>query len=254
LPHGTETILVVEDEPMVRALMVDMLRRTGYTVLEALQADEALKLVDEHGGPIHLLLTDVVMPRMSGPALAKEVLRRRPETAVLFISGYTDDAVIRHGVMEQEVELLQKPFGMRDLAERVRRLLDRQQANEGRGVILLIDDEPGYRETLAEVLRAQGYLVLTASDGSEGLALMRQEPRPGLVLFDLVMRGMNGWVFRQEQRKDPRLRDIPAVVISGQADPDAAAGFLEVAASFRKPVDVPGLLRVVRQYLPSRQE
>ncbi len=249
LPQGEETILVVEDEPMVRALVVTMLRRCGYTVLEALLPDEALRLVDEYGGPIHMLVSDVVMPRMSGPALADAVLSRRPGIAVLFISGYTDDAVIRHGVLTQEVELLQKPFAARDLAERVRRLLDQKKSKERRGTILVVDDLADQRETLAEILSEEGYEVLTAGSGVEALAMLQQPPLPGLILFDLMMPGMNGWVFRQEQRKDPRLRDIPAVALSGQVDPSAAGEFLEVAATLRKPVDIEELLKIVRQHV-----
>jgi len=250
LPSGTETLLVVEDEPMVRAFMVDMLRRSGYIVLEALQGDDALRIVDEYEEMIHLLLTDVVMPRMSGPALAEAVLARRPETAVLFVSGYTDDAVLRHGVLTQEVELLQKPFGMRDLAERVRRLLDQRQARAGRGTILVVDDVAAERESLAEVLRKEGYVVLTAGGGSEALALLQQEPKPGLIFFELMMPGMNGWVFRHEQRKDPGLRDIPAVALSGRVDPGAAGEYLEVAATLQKPVDIAKLLEIAGRYLP----
>ncbi|MGV3720382.1 MAG: PAS domain S-box protein, partial [Actinomycetota bacterium] len=248
LPTGNETILVVEDEAMVRALVVEVLRSTGYAVLEATQGDEALQLVDQHQGPIHLLLTDVVMPRMSGPKLAESVLRRRPRAAVLFMSGYSDDALVRSGEQAADVELLPKPFGPRMLAERVRRVLDKQRSKDARGVILVVDDAAEERELLAEVLRQQGYVALTAADGREALVLLQDSPTPDLIVFDLVMPGMNGWVFRQELLKNPALRDIPAVAISGQVAPGGSE-YLSVAGTLCKPFQASELIQLVQRCL-----
>jgi PAS domain S-box-containing protein len=122
---GTETVLLVEDEPGVRQLGRDGLRARGYTVLEAGTGEEALALAERHAGRIDLLLTDVVMPRLSGARLAERLAPQRPEMKVLFVSGYTDTALLRHGVQHGEVDCLLKPFTPEDLARKVREVLDR---------------------------------------------------------------------------------------------------------------------------------
>src|SRR5439155_17217999 len=124
LPQGTETVLLVEDEPEVRWLIRDMLQRLGYTVMEARHGIEALVLSTQHPEPIHLLVTDVVMPQMSGREIAEQLRSEHPETKVLFMSGYTDDAVVRHGVQTAEMAFLQKPFTSESLARKVREVLD----------------------------------------------------------------------------------------------------------------------------------
>ncbi|MGH7418125.1 MAG: ATP-binding protein, partial [Candidatus Rokuibacteriota bacterium] len=120
---GTETILVAEDEQMVRVLMRKVLEQAGYTVLLASGGAEALQLAERHAGPIHLLVTDVVMPGMNGRELARRLVERRPETNVLYISGYADDAVERHGVLDPGTAFMQKPFSPSALARRVRDVL-----------------------------------------------------------------------------------------------------------------------------------
>jgi signal transduction histidine kinase len=121
---GTETILLVEDEDEVRELVGRMLQRSGYTVLVAADPRAALELSGRHTGPIHLLLTDVVMPEMSGRELRDRLSALRPEAKVVYMSGYTDEALGRHGVLEPDVVLLQKPFRFAELADRIREVLD----------------------------------------------------------------------------------------------------------------------------------
>ncbi len=123
-PHGSETVLLVEDEPEVRGLARDILHQQGYTVLEAADGDEALRIGREHGGPIHLLVTDVVMPQMGGRELADHLKAGRRETKVLYVSGYTDDAILHQGVSETGTAFLPKPFTASDLAHKVREVLD----------------------------------------------------------------------------------------------------------------------------------
>jgi len=125
---GTETILLVEDEEGVRELARDILRASGYTVIEARNGAEALLLCERHQGPLDLLLTDVVMPRMSGRELAERLAPLRPDLSVLYMSGYTDDAVIRHGVLGAGTAFLQKPFTPATLIGRVRDTLDQTPA------------------------------------------------------------------------------------------------------------------------------
>lgn len=126
--EGTETVLVAEDEPGVRSLVRDSLRLKGYTVLEAGNGTEALALAERHSGPIHLLLTDVIMPQMNGRELSERLKARRPGLKVLFMSGYTDDAVLRHGVVTEDLQFIQKPFTPSALAGKTRNVLDAHDA------------------------------------------------------------------------------------------------------------------------------
>jgi PAS domain S-box-containing protein len=122
--RGSETILVVEDEPQVRALTARILASRGFNVLSAPTGRDAIATARAHVGPIHLLLTDVVMPGMGGSELAERIMEERPGTRVLFTSGYADDAVVRHGVFRRDTPFLSKPFTPAELADRVRRVLD----------------------------------------------------------------------------------------------------------------------------------
>ena len=121
---GTETVLVAEDDAMLRPLVTGLLQRHGYRVLVAQNADEALAIAREHVSAVHLLVTDVVMPGASGRELARRLADLRPETRVLYMSGYTDDAMSRHGVLEPGLSFLQKPFTPAALARKVREVLD----------------------------------------------------------------------------------------------------------------------------------
>jgi len=123
-PRGHETILLVEDEPDLRDLALEILAMHGYVVLVAAEADEALRLADGHAGRLDLLLTDVMMPGMSGRELAVELAARRPGLRVLYMSGYTADAMAGHGVLEPEIMFLQKPYSPAALAHKVREVLD----------------------------------------------------------------------------------------------------------------------------------
>jgi CheY-like chemotaxis protein len=124
LLRGKETILLVEDEDGVRRLMRRSLQQAGYTVLEAEHGGDAVRLAETHTGPIHLLITDVVMPMMGGRLLAERVTALRPDIKALFVSGYTDDAVVRHGVLEAQMAFLQKPFAAAALTKKARAILD----------------------------------------------------------------------------------------------------------------------------------
>jgi CheY-like chemotaxis protein len=130
VPRGSETILIVEDETAVCMLVARVLSEAGYSVLTAETAAQALQLVDSREGPVHLLLTDVVLPRgLQGPELARELTARKPGLAVLFMSGYPRDAIVNAGRLDEGVRLVEKPFGPGTITRAVREALD-----EARGV------------------------------------------------------------------------------------------------------------------------
>jgi PAS domain S-box-containing protein len=123
-PHGSETILVVEDEEDVRSLLVQVLEMQGYTVLETSCGEDALEVSKNRKEPIHMILTDVVMTGMSGRQLADQLLPLQPKTKVLYMSGYTDNEIFHHGVLEEGTNYIQKPFTIDGLARQVREVLD----------------------------------------------------------------------------------------------------------------------------------
>jgi len=124
MPRGDETVLLVEDEPEVRDLAREILEGSGYTVLQACDAQDAMLMAERHSGPIHLLLTDVIMPKQSGRALVERLRPLRPEMQVLYMSGYTNEAIVRHGVLDPDTLFIQKPFTPLGLGQKVRAALD----------------------------------------------------------------------------------------------------------------------------------
>ena len=127
-PKVMETVLVVEDEDGIRALMRKILQKQGYQVLEASRGDEAIQVADRYGAPIHLLLTDVVMPKMSGRELAERMAAARPHIKVLFVSGYTDEDMLQDGPLPSGAAFLQKPFSLAALLEKTRSVLNGSSA------------------------------------------------------------------------------------------------------------------------------
>jgi CheY-like chemotaxis protein len=124
-PMGSETILVVEDEEPVRKLAVRLLKKQGYRVLEAPDGGQAFLLCEKHHEPIHLILSDVVMPGINGRELVERLQRIHPEAKSLYMSGYTDNVIVHHGILMNGVEFIQKPFTLESLARKVREVLDR---------------------------------------------------------------------------------------------------------------------------------
>ncbi|HXG66040.1 MAG TPA: PAS domain S-box protein [Blastocatellia bacterium] len=127
LRRGRETILLVEDDALVRGVALAALRLSGYTVLEATRADEALQIAEQYQEPIHLILTDMVMPQMNGRALVERVVKFRPAIKVLYMSGYTENAIVRRGVLEEGINFIEKPFTPESLTRKVRDVLDAAQ-------------------------------------------------------------------------------------------------------------------------------
>jgi CheY-like chemotaxis protein len=124
IPQGSETILLAEDEGPVRKVLVRTLEKYGYRVLEAHNGIEAVQKAWAYKDPIHLLLTDTVMPKMNGKELADELKKTRPKTKVLFVSGYPREVLSQQGILNSDIHLIQKPFELEDLAREIRKILD----------------------------------------------------------------------------------------------------------------------------------
>ena len=243
--RGSETVLVVEDQDPVRSLTVTILKEHGYRVLDAAQGSDALLVVERYAGPIHLLLTDVVMPHMSGKELADRLKPLRPEMKVLYMSGYTADVIGRRERVESDAPYLAKPFAPEALAAKVREVLGLPRLTAS---ILVADDEASVRDFFRQVLAGAGHEVVVARDGAEALKKFR-ERRFDLVLTDLVMPEKEGIEIIGILRKERP--DVKVVAISGAF----GGAFLQVAqllganATLLKPVSADRLLAAVQRAL-----
>jgi two-component system, cell cycle sensor histidine kinase and response regulator CckA len=242
---GSETLLVVEDQESVRKLTVTALKRFGYRVLEAPGGAEALLLAQQYADPIHLMVTDVVMPRMTGRELAERMKELRPDMRVLYMSGYPQDIIADRGNLEPGLLYIAKPFAPNTLAARVREALEQAPLSIA---VLVVDDEAGVRGYFQRVLTDAGFQVLVADNGEEALRMAR-ESAFDVVLTDLVMPVREGIetirILRQEH---PGLRII---AVSGAFD----GAFLKLAkglgahTTLKKPVSPSELISAVRGVL-----
>jgi CheY-like chemotaxis protein len=132
-PRGSETLLLVEDEAAVRQSTCAFLTLSGYTVLEAGNGEDALRVARGYPGPIHLMVTDVVMPHLGGPQLAEQLAAERPHMKVLFVSGYAESTILRRGVIDVRTRFLQKPFGLKTLAGKIREILETRTSGAAAG-------------------------------------------------------------------------------------------------------------------------
>ncbi len=123
--NGSETVLIVEDDGSLRNLTRKILERYGYSILKAENGEDALRISEEQDGSIDLMITDVVMPKMSGREVAERLQSLRPEIKVIYMSGYTDNAIVHHGVLASGLNFIEKPFTPEDLARKVREVLDK---------------------------------------------------------------------------------------------------------------------------------
>ncbi|MBI1789360.1 MAG: response regulator [Acidobacteria bacterium] len=237
-PRGSETILLVEDDATVRSLLAGVLEQLGYTVLVAEGGLDALLLSEEYAAPIHLLLTDMVMPGSSGDELAATLARVRAPMRVICMSGYTDGAFpLRPGAA-----FLPKPFTPDTLARKLRDVLD---ARPSGSTILVVDDDPDARKVIRLALEEAGHRVVEAADGRQALRALGSE-RIDLLITDLVMPEQEGLaVITQLRQEQPGLKII---AVSG-----AMGLYLDMAqklgahAAMSKPVKLDELLDTVQR-------
>jgi hypothetical protein len=243
--RGSETVLVVEDQEAVRRLTVQMLKSYDYRTLEATQGDEALLLAERYSGSIDLLLTDVLMPMMTGKELAERLRPLRPHMRVLFMSAYPTDHISRRGLLDPGVLYIAKPFTPDALAAKVREAL---RGARSAASVLVVDDDDSIRNLFQIVLTGGGYEVVAARNGREALVLLR-ERRFNVLVTDLVMPEGEGIETIRTLRKEQP--DLKIVAVSG-----AFGGmYLKVAkalganATLMKPVPPDVLLATVQSLL-----
>jgi PAS domain S-box-containing protein len=246
---GTETILLVEDEDSVRELTAIILRHVGYTVLEARNGLEAIERAKHYADSIHVLLTDMVMPNMSGPTAAAEIGRSRPTLRVLFMSGYPEPAQVAN--VRSDIELIHKPFAPNDLLRRVRAALDypTEVYTEAGGTVLVVEDDEALLSLLAAALKHAGLRVFTATNALNAHRILAQE-KCDLVVTDVVMPYKDGIDFAVELLRGKAPPKI--VLISGV--PDAltyveGSDIFEGVVTIAKPFKVDILIARVNQLL-----
>jgi signal transduction histidine kinase len=261
---GTETVLVVEDDDEVRATVVELLSDLGYRVLKARDAQSALAIV-ESGAPLDLLFTDVVMPGpVRSPELARQTRIRLPDVAVLFTSGYTDNAIVHGGRLDQGIDLLSKPYTREALAKKIRHVL-RQQRQRSVGntsvkrvppspsanhqhrrlSVLFVEDDDLIRMVTTDMLEGLGHAVFEAGDAGQALHILKDTP-VDVLMTDIGLPGMSGDTLAAEAR---RLKPHLKVIFASGADevPRGACDADEEAIiMLRKPYDAESLDSVLQ--------
>jgi PAS domain S-box-containing protein len=207
----SEVILVVEDDDMVRASAVSMLRDLGYACIHASDGDEALELI-KSGVKFDLLFTDVIMPGVvKSRDLVKATQELRPGLPVLFTSGYTENAIVHHGRLDEGVQLLSKPYSRDDLARKIRGLL-----KDSRRVVLVVEDDPLVRMSAVDMIEALGFSPLQAEDGPSALKILDSGERVDVLFTDVGLPGMRGHELAALARK--RRADLKVVFASGYGE------------------------------------
>ena len=241
--RGTETILVVEDQEDIRKVAQVVLKSHGYKVVVAANGWEALLSSERHAGPIHLLLTDMMMPGMSGQELADRLRPLRPEMEVVFMSGYMENGKVQPAASHGKAGVLAKPFSPDALATKVREMLGSPRSA---GKVLVVDGEAGIRGFLRMVLVSVGYEVAEARDAEQALRLLDDED-VDLILVDLQIPGTQDWdKFRALQKRQPDLKVIALSAAFGDGF-QRSAEQLGAQATLAKPIRADQLLEAVRR-------
>ncbi len=238
VPHGRgETILVVEDEPAVREAACALLTELGYNCIQADGPDAALVIL-RGDQAIDLLFTDVIMPgSMKTPAFVKEAQRLRPGMLVMYTSGYTENAIVHHGRLDEGIALLSKPYSKEDLARKAAATL-----LAGRETVLLVEDDALVRASTVEMIAELGFAVIEAMDGAMALATLESGVRIDVVFTDIGLPGMRG---DELARRAKAMRpNVKIVLASGYTDTGAAEG-IDGAVSLDKPYDAAALAKAL---------
>lgn len=258
--RGTETVLVVDDEPTIRKLLIQTLEPLGYRVIEAASGADALKLSEQHQEKIHLLISDVIMPGMNGVQLAEALQQGRPELKVLFISGYTDDAFLSEDMIKGEKMLLQKPIIPSVLEKKVREILDTKEQESSRdepeqdfsGIrVLYADDDPSLRILVQRYLEPLSCKLDLCENGKDAVAAFQKEPYD-VILMDLQMPVMDGLKATRAIRMEEAaqgLPGVPIIALTGASTQDEIRVFREAGCTrcLPKPIHRAGLLAAVRE-------
>jgi DNA-binding NtrC family response regulator len=242
------TVLVVEDQREVRKLAVLALTAAGFSPLEAGNATEALTVISRRKGRIDLLLTDVVMPGMSGRDLAVQVAAQYPDIAVLFMSGYSEELVAPGESRDPGFRYLAKPFSPDQLTAAVRAALQARRPRRQR--ILIVDDTAAVRELFAAMLAGAGYEVAEAGDVRSAVELLAGGKFDLLITDLLLPDSTDVELIRAARRAQPRMKIIAVSGSFGAVVPDDA-GRLGVDAALGKPVSREELLGAVKNVLQS---
>ena len=238
-PHGRETVLVVDDRAAIRDLVRETLEPCGYKILEASDGQEGLEVFERQANQIDLVITDLIMPRLGGAELGRLVKQRRPETKILYVTGYSGESPI----VEASGRLLQKPFTPEALAKKVRETLSRPGSSRS---ILIVDDDPEVLNLLRFVLEAEGYDIRSARNGREAMARLKEAP-VGIILTDLAMPEQDGIETILAVRKEyPNLRVIAMSGTFATSVLDAAR-HLGAEAVLAKPIEVDEMLKTLQE-------
>jgi signal transduction histidine kinase/DNA-binding response OmpR family regulator/CHASE3 domain sensor protein len=263
---GNETVLVVEDDEGVRAAVTDMLTDLGYSVLRAENAEQAVALLKE-GHHVDVLFTDVVMPgRKTTRDLARTARELLPEVKVLFTSGYTQNAIVHNGRLDEGIELLSKPYRKDDLARKLRDMLGETKEKAATSTpgaapaqystpadsglepvhgpkVLIVEDSAVIRMTTVDMVMELGLSCAEAASGPEAVAILKDDPQIGILLTDLGLSGMSGAQLIGEARK--LKPEIMVVAASGYSEESIAGGALKDVAYLQKPFTLEQLRAVL---------
>jgi CheY-like chemotaxis protein len=237
---GTETILLLDDDPGVRGFAQDVLTAAGYVVLAASDGPEAIRLAAVHAEEIDLFLTDMMLQGMQGNVVAEKVRRLLPQARILYMSGYTENAP------PDEADFLDKPFKPAQLTAKVRQMLDTVVPDLPAKRVLVVDDESSIRSLLKQILEDAGFEVLVAANGREAQTQFQAGP-VDLVITDLMMPEMDGIQFIGAMRK--QWPDVKLVATTGETGHSLlrAAQLLGAHATLPKPLDAASILSCVRE-------
>jgi CheY-like chemotaxis protein len=253
MPHrsrqGQCVVLLVEDDADTYELYSEVLASAGFSVIGADNGTDAIHQALQHEPD--LVVMDYELRGMDGVA-ATELLKHDPRTReipVMMLTGHVARRQIDRARAAGCDAFLSKPCPIHQLLDEVGRLVDTDPHKAFDELILVVEDDDAIRESIMQLLDAQGYRVTGATNGRGALHYLRKAPvLPGLILLDLMMPVMDGWTFRTQQLADPRLADIPVVILSATNDPAHHAAELHVDEYLQKPLDVPRLLGIVDRH------